>query len=184
MKNLKTTIILAFLLITISANSQNPQRMLMESVLSGNIEAVEYWISQGANINKKYVGEYSVNGMDFETTKLNEMPLHAALAASNADMIVFLLDKGADPDVENGFGSSPIQYLATKSHNLVMQNKDCGFESNRDIKIAQALVNKKADLNGKVFGKRTLTLAKEYSKYRPTDKDGFIAFLIRNGAKE
>ena len=116
---------IAILLLSGFTKAQDPQRKLMESICSGNVEAVEYWISQGADVNKKYDGAYSINGMETKTTKLNELPVHAALAALNADMVIFLLDKGADPDKENGFGSSLIQVLATKSHHFVVANNLC-----------------------------------------------------------
>lgn len=185
MKRMKQFFI-AILLLSGFANAQDPQRKLMESICSGNVEAVEYWISQGADVNKKYDGAYSINGIETKTTKLNELPVHAALAALNADMVIFLLDKGADPDKENGFGSSLIQVLATKSHHFVVANNLCeGQESNRDIKMAKKMIEKKADLNGKAFGKRTLQIAREYDKYRPSDAQGaFFSFLKSNGAKE
>ncbi|MBK9282818.1 MAG: hypothetical protein IPM51_00695 [Sphingobacteriaceae bacterium] len=185
MKKMKQFFI-AFILITGFALAQDPQRKLMESICSGNIEAVEYWISQGANINKKYDGPYSINGIETQTTKYNEWPVHAALGALNADMVIFLLDKGADPDKENGFGSSLIQVLATKSHHFVAANNLCeGQEHNRDIKMAKKMIEKKADLNGKAFGKRTLQIAREYDKYRPTEAQGALfSFLKSNGAKE
>lgn len=178
--------VLAILLISGIATAQDPQRKLMESICSGNTEAVEYWLSQGADVNKKYSGPYSINGMEFQTTKLVELPVHAALKALNADMVIFLLDKGADPDKENGFGSSLIQVLATQSHHFVVANNLCaGQETDRDIKMARKMIEKKADLNGKAFGKKTLQIAREYDKYRPSSaQGGFFSFLKSNGAKE
>jgi ankyrin repeat protein len=103
--------------------SKNGLTPLLFAARSGDVQTAEVLIETGANVNEvskppqrkpeaagiAKVGNYNDEGSG-ETSQLRPMtPLLMASASGNEKLAVFLLDRGADPNVWDG-GAAPIHY--------------------------------------------------------------------------
>lgn len=125
---------------------------LAEAVKTENIEFISQWIEDGGDVNYEFkrlgtLFQYSVNqraklvtsllldkGVNVNgVTRSNSIPpLSISLSDESGDTYQVLLDHGADPNLPDQFGDTPIFYALRNS--------------NRDT-IIPILLNKGADLN-------------------------------------
>jgi len=79
---------------------------------------VEYFVSQGADVNAK--------------GKHNWTPLHTVAGTGHVDIIEFLIAQGADVNAKTDIGFTPLHWAAAW---------------NEDVEVAKFLVSKGADVN-------------------------------------
>lgn len=76
----------------------------------GRVEMAAYLLDLGMQINALGRREYPVSRRIGRGT-----PLHAAVTTQDIDRIDFLLRKGADTDVRNTLGQTPLEYAIAKT---------------------------------------------------------------------
>lgn len=114
----KLSIIFVFVLITVIACNKrvtNYDQSLFTAAKQGNIVAVKELINKGADIN--FVCETSCKGWT---------PLMIAAAENHIDVVKFLLEKGANPNVQNQYGRTALHFAVNYSFepivNLLLEN--------------------------------------------------------------
>jgi ankyrin repeat protein len=132
-----------------------------KAALSGNLDYIKNIISEtSGRINEK-----DKDGNSF---------LHLAVRAGNADIVKFLVSKGADANIKDNYGQTPLQ-IAAHSDNaeIVMQLVSHGAEiniknsigntplhdavNNKQIQIVNYLISQRAKINTKnIRGKSPL----------------------------
>lgn len=104
-----------------------PDEMLKVACQSGKLDEVKAWVAKGANPNgdgkSRYSGPYNVL-----------QPLHNAVLGNDLDVAQFLLEKGADPNIQVGSSGTPL-HLAVYA---------------KSVPMAELLLKYKADINAKV----------------------------------
>lgn len=89
----------------------------VSNLASGNIEALELLISYGGNVNLRASNGTSV--------------LQSALQDDNAELVLYAIDNGADPEVKGSFDEPLI----------------CAAIAHKYIKVVSRLIDKKVELN-------------------------------------
>lgn len=104
-----------------------PDEMLKVACQSGKLDEVKAWVAKGANPNgdgqSRYSGPYNVL-----------QPLHNAVLGNDLEVAQFLLDKGADPDIQVGSSGTPL-HLAVYA---------------KSVPMAELLLKHKANINARV----------------------------------
>ncbi|KJV52991.1 ankyrin repeat family protein [Orientia tsutsugamushi str. Gilliam] len=93
---------------------------LYRAVEDGNIDDVERILAQDASlINSIHNAVYIDGGLHLP---VNGAALHTAVLCKDINMAEFLLKKGADVNLENGYGITSLHYAITHDHdeNMVM----------------------------------------------------------------
>ena len=73
----------------------------------GRIEMMQYLLAQGADINQREVGYDSVLADKYPGLG-GKTPLHNAVRRWNQDIVGFLLGRGADPNIKDNSGRTPL----------------------------------------------------------------------------
>ncbi len=108
---------------------------LHATVVSGDIQAVEYLLDKGTDVNAKSEGGYG--GL---------FALHVAALKGHKDIAELLITRGADVDAKAGQGGTPLHVAAREGHKA----------------LAELLISKGVDVNAKTRdGKTPMSLAKE-----------------------
>lgn len=104
-----------------------PDQLLKVACQSGNLDEVKAWVAKGANPNgdgqSRYSGPYNVL-----------QPLHNAVLGNYLDVAQFLLDKGADSNIQVGTSGTPL-HLAVYA---------------KSVPMAELLLKYNADVNARV----------------------------------
>ena len=144
----------AQILINGGANVNAATTVLLDAVKSGHYEVAELLIESGFNVN-------GVTG--------NISPLHVAVEGYCKDSVKFLIENGADPNVADSDGLTPLQWIAKDGQN---ENEDLPTE------MARLLIEGGAELNiANEDGATPLHLVVETGNLKLTK------LLIDNGAE-
>ena len=121
---------------------------LMNAVSKGDMKALEKLIKDDTDLNKQY-------------DKIT--PLNLAAARNDKEMVKFLVEKGADINLEDGYGYTPL-IIAIKY---------------RNIGLAKNIIDLKPDLNAicSATGDTPLTYLVNANKYAD-----LCYYMIKNGA--
>jgi len=96
---------------------------LGEAARNGDVDEAARLLDEGTDIN-------CPNAPNFDR------PLHEAVFGGHADMVIFLLSRGADVSADNGLGATPLHMTW----------------NNRDTRIAEILLESGADLHARMDG--------------------------------
>jgi cytohesin len=121
---------------------------LKEAIYDNNIDEIKRLLATGVNVNKVIYG-YTL--------------LHIAAERNNSDVIELLLAAGANPDVQNVNGDTPLDIIF-KTHSKLYNS----FLDNLSVRL---LINASSELDSSL-------LFKAISK----DDTNFVIFLIEKGA--
>jgi len=85
---------------------------------TGNVEIAEYLIEKGANVN---VLDINCENMFLYVSQSRDdeyylTPLHRAISFKHPDMIRLLIEKGADVDMKNTRGKTPLMLAKEKGY--------------------------------------------------------------------
>jgi cytohesin len=150
-KNLLLTTIAAVLVV----GCGNPENLLIEAAIEGNIEAVKQHLDAGADVNAKDAYEWTpllhaaysghkeivelliTNGADVNAKDRDDgSPLHSAAINGHKEIVELLIAKGADVNAKDDkFGMTPLHPAAYEGHK----------------EVAEMLIAKGADVNAKDF---------------------------------
>lgn len=120
--------VLSILSFSLISYGQDAQQALMEAVQSKNIDAVKKIVEQlNANVNKPWDNKAA--------GKPYALHLACKTMGPSIEIVKYLIEKGADVNVEDNFGATPLMNLV-QSHDT----------TNR-IAIFNILVDKGADIN-------------------------------------
>jgi ankyrin repeat protein len=162
---LNTKTILASCLILFSAlqlSAQDAQKALSEAILLSDSAGTASVLAQGADVNKSYNGDVNLRGIE---TKAEGYPLTMAVQTGNVGLVKLLLDKGADvKKAKTKYKVNALQLVITSPSAAFDGDPARNIPGDRDLTIAQMLIDKGIDINAKAFGKTTLALAIEYEK--------------------
>jgi ankyrin repeat protein len=114
---------------------------LMFAAREGDVESARLLLEAGANVNDATEEEGSV--------------LVVASASGHEKLAIFLLDKGADPNVKDGYGVAAIHYalhdgLLTLAGAQKLPNDDRGWKRPNQPALLQALLAHGADPNTRI----------------------------------
>ena len=90
-----------------SRNPMHNQPLHACIALGGELETVRLLIAQGADMNAAQAGGYT--------------PLHQAAAAGRRELVLLLLDAGADPGRLCDQGKTPGEYARERGHQLITE---------------------------------------------------------------
>lgn len=133
-------------------NSRTP---LFYATELNNIEAVKYFIEQGADVNKD--GVLCGPKVKWLECVLKNKPLHIAVRESYADITKILIENGADVNMENTLEQTPL-FIAAQNGNkeIVEILKSAGVEYDifsaimmQELPTIKTLIKNGADLNKK-----------------------------------
>ncbi|MEI0490602.1 ankyrin repeat domain-containing protein, partial [Brachyspira pulli] len=124
---------------------------LMNAVSKGDMKALEKLIKDDTDLNKQYD---------------NITPLNLAAARNDKEMVKFLVEKGADINLEDGYGYTPL-IIAMKY---------------RNIGLSKNIIDLKPDLNAvcSATGDTPLTYLVNVNKYGGVSD--LCYYMIKNGA--
>ena len=167
---------------------------LMIAALKNDYDMVKFLVEKGANINAKtpYSSEYS----SVETPLLLSLDYEHidSIYDENSSVAEFLINNGADINVKNNHGETPLMY-ASRVHNikvvelLIQKNADINAFNNygntalmygvNNLVTVKLLVENGADVNFYKGGSTALISACEYSHERNID---VIKYLVSKNA--
>ena len=110
------------------ANSSNVKIKaydFVNAVIKGDVEAVKNYIELGANINKPFMGS---------------TPLVYAIDKHQDEMLDFLLEKGANPNTENG--TPPLYYAVVEKNKYAVAKSKEGILLNPQLEEEKVLAEK------------------------------------------
>jgi hypothetical protein len=110
-------------------------------IQDATVEVIKYFVeSEGIDINalvQLTLGE----GVNAKTITLGDMPLHiAASNHSNAEVLKYLISVGADVNVKNKSGKTPLDVANTEEKKRILRGED--DKSVQEIKPSVQLPNK------------------------------------------
>jgi ankyrin repeat protein len=106
--------------------------------------------------------------VSLRTDNLGRHPLHLAVMLGRQELITYLLDQGAEVDIRDSDGCSPLMYLMVDACQLATQPR---------LDIARLLLSRKADINAADYQGVTLLKLSQSSDAQPLTQ-----FLIEQGA--
>jgi ankyrin repeat protein len=112
--------------VLVSCSETDKQETFFNAVGRNDIEVVKGYLKTGTDVNQLY---YSPKH------KMQMAPLHLAAILSNEEMIDFLLNNGAEINIKNADGTTPLQYAISKER----------------YQVAKLLIEKGADVNNKGY---------------------------------
>ncbi len=138
----------------------SPNEDLITAAKEGNIEGVKSALKAGAKIN--YKSKYDKSRFDLE----GDTALLKAVGEHNLDIVKFLLESKADPNIKNNSGDTAIMYVS--------RSESC---SDDELEILKLLIKYKADINIKDSDNDTPLIMMCRSN---TDKSPCIEILLQN----
>lgn len=159
--------------------------LIFGAVEHANVSVVEELFNRGASLNSTH-----------HSTSL----LQQAIKSQRADMLVFLLKKGAKTDKKSNFGESLVIFAASYGNadaieilikeGLSIESKSKNLETplivaakEGQLSAVEELIKHKANINYKTpKGKNALIYAIELNERSNKDKFGIIKHLAENGA--
>jgi ankyrin repeat protein len=148
MKPLKL-ILLLFILILATSCASGSNKKLLKSAEMGNLSDVESALNSGANLEAR-------------ESRYGNTALHLAAFEGKQDVVVFLLDRGIDPNIQANDGITPLIAACRKGH----------------LNIAKTLISKGANPNLADEAGITPLMAAAYS-----DNYDLVRFLLISKAK-
>ena len=121
MKHLLFTTIAAVVLV--GCGPSEADRALSDAAESGDIKAAEEAIAAGADIRTGDPNQYG------------DSPLHKAAKSGHTELVLLLIENGADVNAKDKWGVTPLHWAARKGRK----------------EIAELLINKGADMNAKGY---------------------------------
>ena len=120
---MKTVYFVAFFItFPLSAQVLTPPTNLFSSVTLGNREKIKKYVEAGADINKRNEDGKTALHLAYEFRSLHIMPFARSsrnrieFEPDTSDIIDYLLEQGADPDIKDHYGRVPSDYLEKKLH--------------------------------------------------------------------
>jgi ankyrin repeat protein len=119
--------------VDVNASDTHGTTPLMNAAMSGNLEAVKLLLAKGANVN-------TVSGPPYEPVKngtiaLGQFTALSLAATGPADVVKALIDAGADVNVKEFRGMTPLMFAAVTDHG--------------DLETLKTLIGRGADLAAK-----------------------------------
>ena len=169
----------------------------------GDLESCEMLVEHGANVNQSDSGIFLPG--TFNIPYPDNFPLYAAARGGYADVIDFLMNSGADPNVICGYTrvpitppDTPIAMAATRNHYeavsaLITGGADVNFMHpsgfsalhqaivNSHLEIFHCLVEAGADVHQRssIYGTTPLWIAQYIGRRRPSEANREIQTYIR-----
>ena len=84
---MKQLLITIAALVLVGCGPKHPDTSIHEAVYNGNVEAVKQHIAAGTDLNLELEKEYGGKG---------QTPLHLAVRSRNKDVVMLLIENGAD----------------------------------------------------------------------------------------
>lgn len=152
-------------------------KQFLDAVEADDVEKCRDLLSLGVNVNAK-------------SRSKKETALHIASEILSIDMMQFLLDNGADPNIKNDRGETPLHRLAGRSIGFfkrgthVKNRGQADWKKRAIIEAVKLLLASGADPNEKdVYGMSPLSNHCAWNKLEPSNTDlELIDVLIDGGA--
>lgn len=129
-------IFLIMLLVLLSSLSiyAGPNEDLLNSAKNNDLEGVKKALKSGANINIKDRNDYMVPGMS--RIPQGDTALMKAVLKENVEIVKFLIESKANPNIKNNSGDTAIMYIS--------RGETCTTE---ELEMLDLLIKAKANIN-------------------------------------
>ncbi|HEY7441023.1 MAG TPA: ankyrin repeat domain-containing protein [Vicinamibacterales bacterium] len=113
--------------------AQGSRHTLLSAVAMGDVDAIRDCIRDGADLNQR-----------MDRTNHRQTPLHLAIVKKQVHSLATLLELGADPDIEDAAGLTPLDQAALTNEQEMVQHL---LGRGAEIRLASAIVlDRPADL--------------------------------------
>jgi hypothetical protein len=111
----------------INAPNNNGTNMFFKAIESNRLEEVTKLYREGADLNARTTQRGMLSSMTMNVDySIGATPLHAAALLGNAEIVAFLLEKGANPRAKDDDGHTPMDYaiLGHRFYESDLQRKE------------------------------------------------------------